>query len=364
MSPSFGRRRTDLRKYLMLVLVGWMLSSLIVIISGEAKELAEDPDKVTREANGLLTYYGDLVYYWGRNEAEKGTEVTNAFFREKLDGSEKMMLSDWNEKVGRPEFDIENESIYYLGYDYRDNNWRYFLKKMDLDGKNKEVVYEPLSFGEFEVEGKWLYFIDYDIKNCPSDLEDNRPGVIKRTNLETKETVVLKKCIYPRLWPITEKGIYIEDEFYPTGSTKAQKSGLKDVWKQIGHPSADQLEVVRDSVFPDRGNIYYLLWSQLELRSYFVQYNENSRKTTLLKKIPTDEEGPYLRLVNVHRGYAYFEASPYKGHGRELHRIPLTGGDLKKVIDIPKQMSYSFINGHIYFWDEDYDVVDRVPLPR
>lgn len=233
---------------------------------------------------------------------------------------------------------------------------------MDLDGKNKEIVLNHISFGSFEVEGKSFYQIGYDSKNCPDILEDYRPGVIYRTNLETKKTDVLKKCIYPRLWPITAKGTYIEDEFYSTNSTKPQKSKLKNVWKEIGHKSPVFLELNRDAVFLDRGIIYYIIWSQQAEIQYLLKYNEDSQKTSLIKDLPKD--GPHLRMVNVHRGYAYFESSPTEKRGREIHRLPLTGGELKKVMDIPDKTSFSIINGQIYFYDENLQIVSKVPLPH
>ncbi|HYK74518.1 MAG TPA: DUF5050 domain-containing protein [Pseudoneobacillus sp.] len=324
----------------------------------KASEHKADPDKVTREANGLVTWYGEWVYYWGRNESEKETKVTNAFFREKLDGSGKEMLSDWGELVWSGNFDIENNSIYYHGYEYSGEKKRFFLKRMDLDGKNKEIVLDHLPVGSFEVEGKWFYQIGYD-NTCPDHYKN---GVIYRTNLETKRSDVLKKCIYPRLWPITEKGTYVEDEFYPIYSTKPLKSKFKDVWKQIGHKSPVFLELNRDAVFPDRGNIYYIIWSQQAMTQYLIKYNEETQKTTLIKELL--KYGPHLRMVNVHRGYAYFESSPFEGHGREIHRLSLTGGELKKVIDIRKKTSFSIINGHIYIYDENLKIVSRNPLPH
>ncbi|MFD2446782.1 DUF5050 domain-containing protein [Bacillus sp. CGMCC 1.16607] len=330
-----------------------------------AKEITtKDPDKVTREANGILTSYKDWVYYWGRNESEKETKVTDAFFREKLDGSGKMMLSDWAEKVWGSGFDIENESIFYIGYDYYGDKWHYVLKKMDLDGRNKQIVLDPFPFGGFQVEGDLVYSIGYDPKGWASVKDgDRNNGIIYRTNLKTKRTVVLKKCIYPRLWPITEKGIYIDDEFYPTNSTNPEKSKLKDVWKQIGHKSPMFLEVNGDSVFPDRGNIYYIIWSQQAMTQYLVKYNEESGKTTLIKELP--KYGPHLRMVNIHRGNVYFEAGPYEGKGREIHRIPLSGGKLTKVMDIPNQTSFSIINNQIYFYSgENLKILTRIPLPH
>ncbi|WP_442596911.1 DUF5050 domain-containing protein [Neobacillus sp. D3-1R] len=344
------------KRYGALTIFLFLLLSPISVT--KASEHKADPDKVTREANGLVTWYGDWVYYWGRNESEKETKVTNAFFREKLDGSGKEMLSDWGELVWSPEFEIENNSIYYLGYEYSGEKKRFFLKRMDLDGRNKEIVLDHLPVGSFEVEGKWFYQIGYD-NTCPDNYKN---GVIYRTNLETKRTDVLKKCIYPRLWPITEKGTYVEDDFYPVNSTKPHKSNLKDVWKQIGHKSPVFLEVIRDEVFPDRGNIYYMIWSRQALMQYLVKYNENSKKPTLIKELP--RYNPHLRMVNVYRGYAYFESSPFKGHKREIHRVPLTGGEIKKVIDIPNKTSFSIINGNIYFYDENVKVISRIPLPH
>jgi hypothetical protein len=330
----------------------------------ESHQLAphQDPDKVTREANTWITYYKDWVYYWGRNEAEKDTQVTNAFFREKMDGSGKVMLSDWNERVLHSSFDIENDSIYYVGEDYEEGKWKYSLKRMELDGGNKQVVLEPFTFGGFEVEGNIVYYIDYDLKNCPNDLEDYRPGVLKRTNLKTKKTESLKECIYPRLWPISAKGTYVDDEFYPKDSTKPLKAKLKNVWKEIGHKSPVFLDISRDEFFSDRGDLYYIIWSRQTLTKYFVKQNENTRKVTLIKELA--KYGVYMRLVNIHRGYAYFEANiektPFR---REIQRIPLTGGKLEKIADIPYQTGFEIINGHIFFI-KDYKIISRTPLPR
>jgi hypothetical protein len=324
-------------------------------------ESPQDPDKVTREANSWITYYKDWLYYWGRNLAEKDTQVTNAYFREKMDGSGKVMLSDWNERVGGSGFDIENDAIYYVGQDYEKDHWRYSLKKMDLDGSNKQVVLDPFTFGGFEVEGNLVYYIDYDSKKCPNNPEDYRPGVLKRTNLKTNKTDILKKCIYPRLWPISSKGIYVEDEFYPRNSTKPQKAKLKKVWKAIGHNSPVFLDISRDEFFPDRGNLYYIIWSRRTTSKYFVKQNEKTRKVTLIKELP--KYGGYMRLVNIHRGYAYFEANieetPFR---REIQRIPLTGGELENVADIPNQTGFEIINGYIFFI-KDYKITDRIPLP-
>jgi hypothetical protein len=343
--------------------VAAVLSFLLLLNSGLAyAESPHDPDKVTREANTWLTFYKDWLYYWGRNLAEKDTQVTNAYFRERMDGSGKVMLSDWNERVEGSGFDIENDSIYYVGQDYDGGKWRYFLKKMNLDGSNKQVVLEPFTFGGFEVEGNVVYYIDYDTRNCPNDREDYRPGVLKRTNLKTKKTDVLKKCIYPRLWPVSSKGIYVEDEFYPKNSTKPQKAKLKNVWKAIGHNSPVFLDISRDEFFSDRGDLYYIIWSRRTTSKYFVKQNEKTRKVTLIKELP--KYGGYTRLVNIHRGYAYFEANieatPFR---REIHRIPLSGGKLEKVADIPYQTGFEIINGHIFFI-KDYKITNRIPLLR
>jgi hypothetical protein len=343
--------------------VAAVLSFLLPLNSGLAyAESPQDPDKVTREANTWITFYKDWIYYWGRNLAEKDTQVTNAYFRERMDGSGKVMLSDWNERVEGSGFDIENDSIYYVGQDYDGGKWRYFLKKMNLDGSNKQVVLEPFTFGGYEVEGNVVYYIDYDTKNCPNDREDYRPGVLKRTNLKTKKTDVLKKCIYPRLWPVSSKGIYVEDEFYPKNSTKPQKVKLKNVWKAIGHNSPVFLDISRDEFFSDRVDLYYIIWSRRTTSKYFVKQNEKTRKVTLIKEMP--KYGGYMRLVNIHRGYAYFEANieatPFR---REIHRIPLSGGKLEKVADIPYQTGFEIINGHIFFI-KDYKITNTIPLPR
>jgi hypothetical protein len=348
------------------ILLASLLSFSLLISPVLAKEYGNstknDPDKVTREANSWITYYKDWVYYWGRNEAEMDTQVTNAFFREEMNGTGKVMLSDWNERVSHSSFDIENDSIYYVGEDYKEGKWTYFLKRMDLDGGNKHVVLEPFTFGGFEVEDNLVYYIDYDHKNCPSDLEDYRPGVLKRTNLKTKKTESVKECIYPRLWPISAKGTYVEDEFYPKDSTKPQKAKLKNVWKEIGHKSPVYLDISRDEFFPDRGDLYYIIWSRQTLTKYLVKQNENTRKVTFIKELP--KYGVYMRLVNIHQGYAYFEANieetPFR---REIQRIPLTGGKLEKVADIPYQTGFEIINGHIFFI-KDYKITSRTPLPR
>jgi hypothetical protein len=316
----------------------------------------EDFQKVTRKANYIKSYGGWLYYI---NSNENGDGNTSALYREKLDGSQKVKLTLDEEDLQN--FEIENGEIYFK----TSNDFQ----KMSINGQNKQSINLPLNPHRYEVEGEWVYYLAYDSNICgPSregeQLSENSwiegpPFNVYRTNLKTMQTSLLKKkCEHQTsfsgavpLGTVSEKGIYLPefDEFYQTNSTQPQKVDLS-----IG------------GIFVDRGNLFYTEINSKTGKTDFIQYNEQSRKTKLIKEIPK-MYGEDLRLRNIYNGHAYFTAEFNIGTKVKLYRMPLSGGNLETIADLPTGTSstFSLMGGKILYYDRNNSsIIKRVPLPN
>jgi hypothetical protein len=303
-----------------------------------------DPDKVTREANKGVTYYGSWVYYNGY-EIEKGG---NGLFRKKIDGSQKERLFD-----GSSGFEIENDKFYY--------DCDGGLCQMDLNGENKKKIELPeTNLYLLEVEGKWLYLIK------TSNPNKNFPTGLYRMNLETKETTLLSKGKISS-YVVTEKGIYLygpydDNEFYPITGTKAETVNLWDVTSitdEITDTDKKNYVYEIDKVFADRGDLYYTVSTRngiyrpnQKFSYYFIKYNEATKKMSLLRD---DVINPF----NIYDGYVYMDKYS------KIYRTSLSGGSLEYVADIPEysyvtcsgysyvnRAGFSIIGGEIYFYEK------------
>jgi hypothetical protein len=320
-------------------------------------------DKVTREANVNVTNYGSWIYYNGGSLHDKG----NGLFREKIDGNQKQQLLE--DSTGL--FEIENNQIYYLC-----NNG---LCQMDLNGDNKTRMDLPITqenleqyveqeeapyLGNypplFQIQGKWLYLVKHT-----NPKNEFSPGLY-RINLETMETTLLSKG-YITSYVVTEQGVYLhgdydDNEFYSIESNSVETINLWDVTsvtKDIADDDKKNYVFEMGKVFSDRGNLYYTVkaykpdgkyTSNPKWSFYFIKYNEETKKMTLLRN---DNIIPF----NIYNGYLYMEADS------KIVRTPLTGGPKEFVADIPRYevstcwnypfitAKYSIIGGQVYFYE-------------
>lgn len=215
-----------------------------------------------------------IIYHLGLCRKKKDiTEIQN-IINEELDSS----------------FDFENDKIYYGIYinDVSDRRWgyeRYVIKKMDLNGENKEVIELPMiDFSEpirtatsFEVEGKMMCL-------RLSKWKDPVQYEIYRINLETKETKLLSKVGIGTHNPhiITENGIYFmrNDLFYPTNNTKPETRNLRNITSLTGGNTVKFSSI--SGIFADRGELYYKVGVVDPIKkipkTLLIKYNEGTKK--------------------------------------------------------------------------------------
>jgi hypothetical protein len=285
------------------------------------------------KANKSIISYGGWVYYSHYDEKLART----SFYREKFDGSRKQKLINYNENAWN--FQVENGHIYYKKKDG--------LYRMSLHGENKKMMDLDPSLNKYyhyQIKGKWLYHFE-NISNWDPDAT-MAPDVyhVYRTDLVTKQTNLLDvKLKAPQnssqYKVITQNGIYaIYDylpwiEFIPTNSKKPQ---IVDFGGKLR----------TGNILADRGNIYFTRIQASTKKLFLVKYNEDTQNTKVISEIPK-VYGAYLTLDNMYGGYAYFSIDFTNKPISRVYRVPLTGGKVEKVIDLPKHYYYSIIGGKL-----------------
>jgi hypothetical protein len=305
-----------------------------------------DPDKVTRESNGQFTYYGSWIYYNG--------EVTNnekALYRKKVDGSQKEsliksdILTYWDSIIG---FDIEDDKIYYHLENRQNSHSK--LYKMDMNGENNELIELPeTNVNSFEVEGKWLYF------EMKGNIET--PYKMYRMNLETKNITLLKEDLNTPLdhFIVTEKGLYFPGikEFYPITSSNPEPVNFMLDSSITGSKDFG----ITSDFYVDRGNIYYTASNMNPITKdstiYLIKYNESTQKKNFIK---VNLSWYNTKLVNIYAGYAYFEDGNIENNSK-IYRIPLSGGTLKFIADIPNITVHENCNTGIRYYPGKFSII-------
>jgi hypothetical protein len=342
-----------------------------------------DREEVTRKANetfrsyghvsqGFVTSYGSWIYRLVQENPNDHTGYIPRYniYREKIDGTQKKKLTADGEVIDA-NIQIVNGKIYYFT---KINNTTK-MRSMNLDGTNKQDTNGPeLPAATQTSNQKWSYTVissayeywDFYNTQIRYNLEVIRTNTV--TGEKTRLDVYLpteSRCIGHI---VTDKGIYIISDhlavyFVPNDQTKAQLVDVNSKLAALGLKVEKGHMLISRGLLIDRDNYYFLIENYSTSKNYLIKYDNATNQTTVIKEFSKPNGYYSSRLDNIYDGYAYYSTYFQEKQKAKIYRIPLTGGTVQTMADLPKAHKYSLIEGNLHITRRG-NTISKIALPK
>lgn len=315
--------------------------SVFISIIMEPETFQPKGDTNTVEWKERSTIYKEWVYSPIYGQSKTNYKPIINILRERLDGTEEVLLYGEGEKVSR--YGILNfvgDKIYYE-VDKQ-------IYRMNLDGTGKEVIDLPFTPESLAgVEEGYLYATKWDETACGYDPESSiYPISLLRFDLNTGEVFDGYPCVgseWSSGYVISDDGTYV-------------KSG--DEYLFVSHGSDEKVDV---NGFPPTLGVLYNGHYYNVAKNRILRTSPKTMVKDTINILPNQYLDKYY-LLGIQEDMIYLSGSSYGRTQTFIYKTPITGGELIYVGKMPSTTSIKLTPKSIFGFIDIEQPSFRIPI--